>query len=205
MSAKALSYHPNCAVQRGNENLKKKRLTRRRNRGTWKALPSWITPVDVEEFMFCISLFDSAYRGKMATPNPSSRVLFVENEKTGEVNEIRSTNIPINRAIGAVVEHFHGTRKINSDEERERMHNEYMATAWRITAFGEFFHDRLKVNDARIKKYVQFDNEMHVKAIEDSLIKAAATAEIGLDGQLKVESMFDIAERISTDTSDTSH
>ena len=46
---------------------------------------------------------------------------------------------------------------------------------------------------------------MHVKAIEDSLIKAAATAEIGLDGQLKVESMFDIAERISTDTSDTSH
>ena len=64
--------------------------------------------VDPEEFLFCFQIMLAAYDGSMATPNPEKGGLILI-EDTGEV--IGFTDIPINRALFAVKDHFIQTRK----------------------------------------------------------------------------------------------
>ena len=59
----------------------------KKKRNYWKPPEEWFAPTDPKEFMFCFSLMDAAYSGRMATPNPSKVTMFFEDNGGGRATD----------------------------------------------------------------------------------------------------------------------
>lgn len=148
-----------------------------RKRKPWNPPPEFLAPTDPEEFKFAFCLMDAAYSGKMPIPNPTQRGVVIEKAL------IPLTDIPFNRAIIALYEHF-----------AEKSQSQFTALAYRLTSFHGFLGRCLAKKDPRIEKYFHRENGA-VVGIREVLIKAAATVEIGRRGFVR-DSIFATAEKL---------
>lgn len=69
--------------------------------------PEEIKPVDVEEFSFAFAVGAAAYAYRMPMRSPTENKLLLEDEK-GDVQEIRITDVPLNRAALAIRDQCQG-------------------------------------------------------------------------------------------------
>ena len=138
----------------------------RKSRKGWILPPSMTVPVDPEEFKFCCALMSAAYSGQMPTECPTKQVVSIE-----DVGEVSFADVPINRAMLAVRDHYRQTRP----EERQ---DEFAAMAFRIECFGDFLRLCMKDKDLRIEQFVEMQDG-DVTSINEELVEAAATAKIG--------------------------
>jgi hypothetical protein len=138
----------------------------RKSRDRWKPSPSMSAPVDPEEFKFCCALMSAAYSGQMPTEPPSKQVVNIE-----ELGEVSFADVPINRAMLAVKDHFRQTRP----EDRQ---DEFMAMAFRIECFGDFLRLCIEDKDLRMEPFVEMQDGELVD-IREELVEAAATVKIG--------------------------
>ena len=137
-----------------------------KNRNGWMAPPSMTAPVDPEEFKFCCALMSAAYSGQMPTECPTKQVVNIE-----DVGEVSFADVPINRAMLAVKDHFRQTRP----EDRQ---DEFMAMAFRIECVGDFLRLCMEDKDLRIEPFVEMQDG-EVASIKEELVEAAATLKIG--------------------------
>jgi hypothetical protein len=154
----------------------------RKSRKVWIPLPSMTAPVDPEEFKFCCALMSAAYSGRMPTECPATEVVNIE-----ELGEISLSDVPINRAMMAVKDHFRQTRP----EERQ---DEFMPMAFRLECFGDFLRLCMKDKDPRIEQFVEMQDG-EVTSLNEELIEAAASVTIG-DCGLSRDEMFAKAIRL---------
>lgn len=137
-----------------------------KSRKGWIPPPAMTVPVDPEEFKFCCALMSAAYSGQMPTETPSKQVVNIE-----ELGEVSFADVPINRAMLAVRDHFRQTRT----EERQ---DEFLAMAFRIECFGDFLRLCMKDKDLRIEQFVEMQDG-EVTRLNEKLVEAAATVKIG--------------------------
>ncbi len=135
----------------------------------WTPPPAIAAPVDPEEFKFCCALMSAGYSGQMPTENPTKQVVNIE-----EVGAVSLTDIPMNRAMLAVRDHFRETRS----EERW---SEFIPMSFRLMALADFVQLCMKKKDPRFEKFVEVQDE-EVMGISDALLEAAATVSIGRRG-----------------------
>jgi hypothetical protein len=145
-----------------------------KNRKGRMAPPSMTAPVDPEEFKFCCALMSAAYSGQMPTECPTKQVV-----KIKEVGEVSFADVPINRAMLAVRDHFRQTRP----EDRQ---DEFMAMAFRIECFGDFLRLCMEDKDLRIEAFVE-KQDGEVVSVKEELLEAAATVKIGDSGLFRDE------------------
>ena len=138
----------------------------RKSREGWKPPPAMTVPVDPEEFKFCCALMSAAYSGQMPTECPTKQVMNIE-----DVGELSFADVPINRAMLAVRDHFRQTRP----DDRQ---DEFMAMAFRIECFGDFLRLCMKDKDLRIEQFVELQDG-EVTSINEELVEAAAMVKIG--------------------------
>ena len=138
----------------------------RKSRKGWIPPSSMTVPVDPEEFKFCCALMSAAYSGQMPTEPPTKQVVNIE-----DLGEVSFADVPINRAILAVRDHFRQTRT-------EEHQDEFMPMAFRIECFGDFLRLCMKDKDLRIEQFVEMQDG-DVTCINEELVEAAATAKIG--------------------------
>ena len=138
----------------------------RKSRKGWIPPPSMTMPVDPEEFKFCCALMSAAYSGQMPTEPPSKQVVNIE-----DMGEVTFADVPINRAMLAVRDHFRQTRP----EERQ---GEFMAMAFRIECLGDFLRLCMEEKDLRIEQFVELQDG-EVTSLNEELVEAAAMVKIG--------------------------
>jgi hypothetical protein len=108
----------------------------------------------------------AAYSGQMPTECPTKQVVNIE-----ELGEISLSDVPINRAMLAVRDHYRQTRP----EERQ---DEFAAMAFRIECFGDFLRLCMEEKDLRIEQFVELQDG-EVTSINEELVEAAAMVKIG--------------------------
>jgi hypothetical protein len=156
----------------------------RKSRKEWKPPPLMTAPVDPEEFKFCCALMSAAYSGQMPTECPTKQVVNIE-----DVGEVSFADVPINRAMLAVRDHFRQTRP----EDRQ---DEFTVMAVRIECFGDFLRLCMKDKDLRIEQFVEMQDG-EVTSINDELVEAAATVKIG-DCGFSRDELFAKATELAT-------
>lgn len=145
-----------------------------RNPTNWKPPADLIASVNPEEFKFCFELMNAAYSGQMPTRNPAQLGISIRDENSDAVTGYVLADIPMNRAMLAVREHFRETRS----EEKQC---EFQAMSFRLLCFGDFIRGCSKSRDARLTPFVQI-TDGYLSGIDDALIEAAAVVTVRKNG-----------------------
>src|ERR1700674_1198062 len=93
-----------CRFRESRNFTMRKKHAKRKKRQHWEPPPEYFSPVNPEEFKFCAALMIAASSGQMPTPSPTKSRFLLEDQ------EISFTDIPFNRGVLALREHFRETR-----------------------------------------------------------------------------------------------
>lgn len=69
-------------------------------------MPKWNLPVDPEELQFALQLGSAAETYQMPIENPETKGIDLFDEESGEIQQIRFKDNPMNRFGGAIVKEF---------------------------------------------------------------------------------------------------
>lgn len=123
-------------------------------------MPKWNLPVDPEELQFALQLGNAAGTGQMPVDNPETKGIDIIEEESGEIQEIRFKDNPINRFGGAIAKEF------GEDESK------YYSVMNRITALL-----RLLSDDDRVTPYLKEDpDDSEHTMINNALIEVMASS-----------------------------
>lgn len=145
-------------------------ITVRKKKKRWTPRPEMTAPVDPQEFKFCCALMNAGYSGQMPTDSPSKQSVDIEG-----VGVVSFTDIPMNRAMLAVKDHFRETRKGKGQDE-------FIPMAFRLMCFSDFLRLCLKRKEPRLERFVQRGDGGKIIGVEETLLEAVATAKIGQGG-----------------------
>ena len=140
-----------------------------------------LAPVNAEEFCFCVALMDAAASGKMPTRSPSERKIPLKD------GELAFKDIPINRAMLAVGDHFHATHK-NAEP------SEFMSLTFRLMEMNRFISTRFDRHDPRLRPLIQIEDG-RISGLHPALVESFASADIGARG-FKANSVFATASNL---------
>jgi len=137
-------------------------------------MPKWNLPVDPEELQFALQLGNAAGTYQMPTDNPEAKGIDLLDEESGEIQEIRFKDNPINRFGGAIAKEF------GEDESK------FYSIMNRIAALM-----RLLADDERVKPYLKTDptDSAHTM-INNALIEVMAKVPISDDGEFDRDAFF---------------
>ena len=137
-------------------------------------MPKWNLPVDPEELQFALQLGNAAGTHQMPIDNPETKGIDLFEEESGEIQEIRFKDNPINRFGGAIAEEF------GEDESK------FYSIMNRIAALM-----RLLADDERVKPYLKTDpTDSEHTMINNTLIEVMAKFPISDDGELDKDAFF---------------
>lgn len=137
-------------------------------------MPKWNLPVDPEELQFALQLGNFAATYRMPTDNPETKGIDLLDEETGEIEELRFKDNPINRFGGAIAQEF------GQDESK------FYSIMNRITALM-----RLLSDDDRVKPYLKAHPEdSEHTMINNALIEVMAKFPISENGEIDKDVFF---------------
>jgi hypothetical protein len=147
-------------------------------------MPKWNLPVDPEELQFALQLGNAAGTYQMPIENPETKGIDLFDEESGEIQEIRFKDNPMNRFGGAIAKEF------GQDESK------FYSIMNRIAALM-----RLMSDDERVKPYLKTDPTYSEDTmINNVLIEVVAKFPISDDGELDKDAFFrEVKELIEND------
>ncbi len=150
-------------------------------------MPKWNLPVDAEELQFALQLGNAAGTHKMPIDNPETKGIDLFDEESGEIQEIRFIDNPINRFGGAIAKEF------GEDESK------FYSIMNRIAALMRLFSD-----DERVKPYLKEDpDDSEHTMINNALIEVMAKFPISEDGEFDKDTFFSEVQELIENEKDT--
>lgn len=141
--------------------------------------PGQVVPVEPEQFAFALQLGSAASTYRMPMKSPASTGLRLK-LPGGKVQDIRFTDVPENRLLFAICDHF------GSD------HKTFMSVMLR------FFALRCLWGDERMKKWVrQVEGEPGAVEVNEAVLVAAATFPVGAEGFFDGNAFFERVEEVA--------
>lgn len=143
--------------------------------------PHEVLTFDLEEFSYVFDLAMHASMVKLAARNPSDKSMLLENSD-GSVVRLRPTDIPINRAAMAVVEHYRND------------HSKYYSMMFRLFALMEILEDKA------LDRWRREDKDIpEIREIHRAVIDAAATFPLTKRGRFSRPKFLKEVERIASE------
>jgi hypothetical protein len=106
----------------------------------------------------------------MPTDSPTKQSVDIEG-----VGVVSFADIPMNRAMLAVRDHFRETRKGKGQDE-------FIPMAFRLMCFTDFLRLCQKKKEPRLERFVQRGDGGEIIGVEGMLLEAVATVKIGQGG-----------------------
>ncbi len=140
--------------------------------------PEEVKPVDVEEFSFALAVGGAAYAYRMPMSSPSENKILLEDEE-GNIEEIRLTDVPLNRAALAIRDQCRGDMEM------------FQSIMHRVFAFMNLR------NHEKMQRWTKQSDDPEQIGIHSAVIEAAATLPLDQYGHFEPNRFFQTVEVIA--------